>query len=68
MPRIVPIDYRWASDFDFDGLRLEALSPRGGVLFDIGVPDDGPITINTFGEDIEAELILAAVQIARQRQ
>jgi len=67
MPTTGPIDHRWASDIDFDGLRLEALSPRGEALFDISVPDDGPITINTFGKEIAAELIFAAVQIAQQR-
>jgi len=46
--------YQWASDVDFDGIRLEVLS------------DDGHITINTFGKDVPTDLIAAAVEIARR--
>lgn len=67
IPTNGPIDYRWASDIDFDGLRLEALSHHHEVLFDISVPDDGQMTINTFGNEIAAEQVLAALQIVQQR-
>jgi hypothetical protein len=58
--------YQWASDVDFDGIRLEVLSDDGNTLFDISIPDDGHITSNTFGKEVAADLIEAAVEIARQ--
>ncbi|MDH2346671.1 MULTISPECIES: hypothetical protein [unclassified Bradyrhizobium] len=60
------VKYRWASDVDFDGIRMEILSDDGGVLFDVSVPDDGPITINTFGKEVAASLIDTAIQVARR--
>lgn len=51
---------------DFDGIRLEVLSADGDTFFDISIPDDGHITINTFGKEVAADLIDAALQIARQ--
>lgn len=59
-------EYQWTTDVNFDGIRLEGLSDEGDVLFDVSIPDDGPITINTFGKEISASLIEAAVQIARR--
>lgn len=59
-------EYQWATDVDFDGIRLEVLSGDGDTLFDISIPDDGHITINTFGKEVDADLIDAALQIARQ--
>ena len=59
-------EYQWATDVNFDGICLEVLSEKGDVLFDVGIPDDGRITINTFGKEIAPDLIEAAVQIARR--
>ncbi|MFD1331456.1 hypothetical protein ACFQ4O_05525 [Methylopila musalis] len=59
-------EYQWATDVHFDGIRLEVLSSDGTPLFDISIPDDGHITINTFGKEVAADLIEAAVEIARQ--
>ncbi len=61
------LKYQWASDVDFDGIRLEALSDDGAMLFDISVCDEGPITINTFGKEVAAILIEAAIEVARRR-
>ncbi|MEO6217450.1 MAG: hypothetical protein ABIO86_15585 [Sphingomonas sp.] len=60
------VTYQWASDIDFDGIRLEVLTNEGDMLFDVSVPNDGPITINTFGTEIAADLMMAAVEIARR--
>lgn len=60
------VEYQWATDVDFDGIRLEVLSADGDTFFDISIPDDGHITINTFGKEVAADLIDAALQIARQ--
>jgi len=59
------IEYQWASDVDFDGIRLEVLSDEGNELFDVSITDDGHIAINTFGKEVPADLIEAAVEIAR---
>ena len=59
-------EYQWATDVNFDGIRLEVLSSDGTTLFDISIPDDGHITGNTFGKEVAANLIEAAVEIARQ--
>ena len=61
------VRYEWASDVDFDGIRLEALSDDGATLFDISVPDEGPMTINTFDNEVAATLIEAAIEVARHR-
>lgn len=61
------VKYQWASDVDFDGIRLEVLSDDGIMLFDVSVPDQGPMTINTFGKDVAAALIEAAIEAARHR-
>ncbi|MBW7972451.1 hypothetical protein [Bradyrhizobium sp. BR 10289] len=60
------VEYQWASDVEFDGIRMEVLSDDGRTLFDLSVPDDGPITINTFGKEIAASLIEAAIEVARR--
>lgn len=59
-------EYQWATDVNFDGIRLEVLSSDGNTLFDISIPDDAHITVNTFGKEVAADLIEAAVEIARQ--
>ncbi len=59
--------YRWASDVAFDGIRLEVLSEAGSVVFDISVGDDRDMTLNTFGSDVSADLIAAALVVARGR-
>jgi hypothetical protein len=46
---------------------LEVLSDNGDTLFDLGVPDEGPMTINTFGKEVAATLIEAAIEIVRRR-
>jgi hypothetical protein len=43
------VQYQWASDVNVDGIRLEVLSDDGNILFDVSVPDDGPISVSTFG-------------------
>lgn len=58
------LKYQWASDVNFDGLRLEILSGND-VLFDISLPDNGPLTINTFGRSVDIAFFEAAIQIAR---
>lgn len=62
------IEYQWASDIAFDGIRMEILSVQGEVLFDLSMPDDGPMTVNTFSNEVAANLIKAAVEIAERRQ
>jgi hypothetical protein len=61
------VQYQWASDVNFDGIRLEVLSDDREVLFDVSVPDDGPISINTFGKEVAANLIETALAVARSR-
>lgn len=60
------VKYQWATDVAFDGIRMEVLLHEGDMLFDISVPDDGPITINTFGKEVAANLIEAAIEVARR--
>jgi hypothetical protein len=61
------VKYQWASDVTFDGIRLEVLSDSGDTLFDLSVPDEGPMTINTFGKEVAAALIEAAIEVVRGR-
>jgi hypothetical protein len=61
-------EYQWASDVDFDGIRLEVLTGEGDVLFDISVPEGGAVTVNTFSHEVPARLIASAVDVARGRQ
>ncbi|MCC2977962.1 hypothetical protein LK533_14940 [Sphingomonas sp. PL-96] len=58
-------EYQWATDVNFDGIRLEVLSDQGDVLFDVSIRDDGHIAINTFGNEVAVDLIEAAVELAR---
>ena len=60
-------EYQWASDVDFDGIRLEVLGSDGEVLFDVSVPEVGDVTVNTFGLEISADLVATAVSVARER-
>ena len=60
------IEYQWATDVNFDGIRLEVLSDEGNILFDVSIPDDSHITINTFGKEVPADMIECAIQIARR--
>jgi hypothetical protein len=60
------VQYQWASDVDFDGIRMEVLSDDGNALFDLSVPNDGSITINTFGKEVAATLIEAAIEVVRR--
>ena len=58
--------YQWASDIAFDGIRMEILSDQGDVLFDVSVPEVGSITVNTFSKEVAADLIMAALEIAKR--
>lgn len=60
------VEYQWATDVAFDGIRMEVLSDEGDVLFDVSVPDEGPITINTFGKEVAANLVEGAIEVARR--
>ncbi|WP_407112934.1 hypothetical protein [Bradyrhizobium sp. LMG 9283] len=60
------VEYQWATDVAFDGIRMEVLSDEGDLLFDVSVPDEGPIAINTFGKEVAANLVEAAIEIARR--
>ncbi|MEH2590329.1 hypothetical protein [Bradyrhizobium sp. AZCC 1721] len=60
------VKYQWASDVDFDGIRMEVLSDSGDTLLDLSVPDDGPITVNAFGKEVAAALIEAAIEVVRR--
>jgi len=62
------LKYQGASDVNFDGIRLEVLSDQGDILFDVILPDRGPVTVNTFSKEAPIDLITAAVVIATQRQ
>ncbi len=62
------VEYQWASDVDFDGLRLEVLTADGDVAFDVSVPDHGDITVNTFSREVSASLIASAVAVAQTRK
>jgi hypothetical protein len=68
MPGDRPVKYQWASDVAFNGIRLEVLSGEGDILFDVSVPDAGAITVNTFGNEVAADLMMAAVETARRRE
>jgi hypothetical protein len=59
------VEYQWASDIAFDGIRLEVLSSGGDLIFDVSVPDKGLITVNTFGKDVAANLLMAAIEFAQ---
>lgn len=58
------VEYQWATDVAFDGVRLEILSVEGDMLFDVSVPDVGPMTINTFGKEIAADTVMATIDLA----
>ncbi|MFC3077684.1 hypothetical protein ACFODL_06240 [Phenylobacterium terrae] len=61
-------EYQWASDVGFDGIRLEVLTTEADMLFDVSVPEQGPMSVNTFSNEVAADLILAALDLARQRR
>lgn len=60
--------FLWASDVDFDGIRLEVLSDKGEDLFHVGLPETGDLTVNTFSKEIPAPLIAAAIELAQNRR
>ena len=62
------VEYQWATDVAFDGIRMEIMADKGSMLFDVSVPDDGPMTVNTFGKEVAADLIKAALEIAERQQ
>lgn len=61
------VSYLWASDPELDGIRLEVNDENGDMIFDITIPDEGTITVNTFGVEVAAELIETALQVVRSR-
>jgi len=62
------VEYQWASDVDFEGIRLEVLAGDGNVIFDVSVPEQGDITVNTFSGEVPASLIASAVAVAEARK
>lgn len=62
------IEYQWASDVEFEGIRLEVLTGDRDVMFDVSVPNHGPITVNTFSGEVSASLIALAVSVAETRK
>ncbi|WP_159983288.1 MULTISPECIES: hypothetical protein [unclassified Novosphingobium] len=60
--------FQWASDIAFDGIRLEILSDDSDVVFDVSIPEDGPMTVNTFGKEVAVDLIKVAIETAERRQ
>jgi len=61
------VEYQWATDVSFDGIRLEILSDDGEMLFDVSIPDDGPTTVNTFGKEVAVDFIRSAIEVAGRR-
>lgn len=62
------VEYQWATDVAFEGIRLEILSNDGDMVFDVSLPDNGPMTVNTFSKEVAAELIKVAIEMAERRQ
>lgn len=62
------VGYQWASDIAFDGIRLEITSVDSDVVFDVSIPNDGPMTVNTFGKEVAVDLIRVAIETAERRQ
>ena len=62
------VEYQWASDVAFDGIRMEILSDQRSILFDVSIADNGLMTVNTFGNEVPVELIKAALETAEQRR
>ena len=62
------VEYQWASDVDFEGIRLEVLADDGNVIFDVSVPEQGAITVNTCSGEVSASLIASAVAVAEARK
>jgi hypothetical protein len=60
-------EFLWASDVGFEGIRLEVYDRAGLHWFDVSVPDEGTVMVNTFAGEVPADLILAALNVARQR-
>ncbi|MFJ6023541.1 hypothetical protein ACIQC9_02925 [Brevundimonas sp. NPDC092305] len=59
--------YQYASEVDFDGIRLEVLTADDDVMFDVSGPVIGEMTVNTFGVEISAALLATAIMAARER-
>ena len=60
-------EYQWASDVEFDGIRLEVIANDGSVLFDVGVSELGKLTVSTFSSDVPVEAVLSAIEVAKSR-
>jgi hypothetical protein len=61
------VEYQWATDVSFDGIRLEVLSDDGEMLFDVSIPDGEPTTVNTFGKEVPIDLMKLAIEVAERR-
>ena len=60
-------EFLWASDITFDGIRLEVYDQGGKLWFEVSVPDEDDLAVNTFSREVPAELLLSAMSIARAR-
>ncbi len=58
-------EYQWASDVEFDGIRLEVLAGGWRNAFDISVPEHGPTMSTPSREKSKQNLIVAALAIAQ---
>jgi hypothetical protein len=45
---------------------MEVLSDEGDIIFDVSITDHGGITVNTFDKDVDADLVIAAIEAARR--
>ena len=57
----------WASDINFDGIRLEVYDSKGQHWFNVSVPDVGIATVNTFSDEVPFDVVNAALGLASQR-
>lgn len=61
-------EFLWVSDVGFDGIRLEVYDRTGTQWFDVSVPDEGTVMVKTYLGEVPADLIVSAVNVARQRK
>ena len=59
--------YQLASDVGFNGIRLEVLTIEGDVWFDVSLPEEGELSVNTFSNDVPHEVVLAAIALIGRR-
>jgi hypothetical protein len=58
-------EYLWESDVDYDSMRLEVNDLEGQFWFDVSLSNAGTMTVNTFSREVPADLIMAAVALAK---